>query len=139
MKKIKLRTPRLPEAKAAFSRCLKVAIENAAVVFVSGTASVAKDDTTAHPGDVYAQTMHTYKNIVSILEQSGARFKDIVKFTIYLKTMDDYNIFNKARDEFFQQAGLLRDEYPASTCVEARLCRDDLLVEIEAIALVSHR
>jgi 2-iminobutanoate/2-iminopropanoate deaminase len=131
-----MHTPRLPEAKAAFSRGIKVELDNAVMLFISGTASVAADDSTAHPGDFHAQVLHTYKNIQSLLEKENASFKDIVKFTIYLKTMDDYGRMNKARDEFFHSAGLSRKEFPASTCVEARLCRDELLVEIEALAII---
>ena len=136
IKKTKMHTPRLPEAKAAFSRGLKVELDNVIMLFISGTASVAPDDSTAHVGDFHAQAKHTYKNIQSLLEKENATVKDIVKFTIYLKTMDNYADMNKARDEFFAESGLSREEFPASTCVEARLCRDNLLVEIEALAMV---
>ncbi len=136
IKKTKMHTPRLPEAKAAFSRGMKVELDSIILLFISGTASVDAQDNTAHPGDCYTQAIHTYKNIVSLLEKENASFKDIVKSTVFLKNMDDYSIFNEARDDFFKEMGLLREEFPASTCVEARLCRDDLLVEIEAIAII---
>ena len=136
IKKSQIKTTRLPEAKAAFPRGLKIELDNIIMIFISGTASVAADDSTAHIGDLYAQAIHTYKNICSILEEENASFKDIVKCTIYLKNMDDYSVFNNARDDFFNSLGLTRKEYPASTCVEARLCRDELLVEIEAIAMI---
>lgn len=136
MKKSRMLTYRLPGAKAAFSRGMKVELDSIKLLFISGTASVNAQGKTAHAGDFHAQVMHTYKNIVSLLERENATLKDIVKFTVFLKNMDDYDEFNKARDEFFEKSGLLRKEFPASTCVEARLCRDELLVEIEAIAIV---
>ncbi|MDP3041913.1 MAG: RidA family protein [Candidatus Omnitrophota bacterium] len=136
MKKSLMVTPRLPEAKAAFSRGTKVELDSVILMFISGTASVDAQGKTAHVGDFHAQVMHTYKNIVSILERENAGLKDVVKFTVFLKNMDDYDRFNKARDEFFEKSGLKREEFPASTCVEARLCREDLLVEIEAVAIV---
>ncbi len=139
MKKSKMQTVRLPEAKAAFSRGLKVELDAVSLLFISGTASVDARDNTAHSGELHAQTIHTYKNIVSLLEKENATFKDIVKFTVFLKNMNDYDRFNKARDEFFAQAGLLRNEFAASTCVEAGLCRDELLVEIEALAIVPQK
>lgn len=136
MKKSRMATYRLPDAKAAFSRGMKVELDSMKLLFISGTASVNAQGKTAHAGDFHAQVMHTYKNIVSLLERENADLKNIVKFTVFLKNMDDYDKFNKARDEFFEKSGLLREEFPASTCVEARLCRDELLVEIEAIAIV---
>jgi len=136
MKKNKMVTPRLSEARAAFSRGMKVELDSISLLFISGTASVNSKGETVHAGDFYSQVMHTYKNIISLLERENAGLKDIVKFTVFLKNMDDYDKFNKARDEFFEKSGLVRDEFPASTCVEARLCREELLVEIEAIAIV---
>jgi enamine deaminase RidA (YjgF/YER057c/UK114 family) len=136
MKKSKMVTPRLPEAKAAFSRGTKVELDSIHMLFISGTASVNARGKTVHPGDLPAQVRHTYKNIVSLLEKENAGLKDVAKFTVFLKNMDDYDKFNKAREEFFEASGLIREEFPASTCVQARLCREDLLVEIEAIAMV---
>ena len=133
----KMTTPRLSEAAASFPRGLKVELDNTILMFISGTASVGPNGESCHPGDFHAQAIHTYKNIQSLLEEQNASFKDIVKFTIYLKDMQkDYDNLNKARDQFFQEAGLNRDTVPASTCVEARLCRDELLIEIEAIAMI---
>lgn len=137
MKKSKMITPRLPEAKAAFSRGIKVELDSVILLFISGTASVDAQGKTAHAGDFCEQIRHTYKNIVSLLERENATIKDVVKFTVFLKDMGDYDRFNKVRDEFFKKSGFVSQEFPASTCVEARLCREDLLVEIEALALIS--
>lgn len=136
MIKSRISTPRLPEAKAAFSLGMKVGFDSANFLFISGTASIDAQDETAHINNIYDQAMHTYENIDSLLKQENANFKDIVKFTVFLKTMDDYDKFNKARDDFFEKKGLVRIEFPASTCVEARLCRDNLLVEMEALAVI---
>lgn len=136
MEKNKMATPRLPAAKAAFSRGMRVELDSVILLFISGTASVNAQGETVHAGDFQSQVMHTYKNIVSLLEAENSSLKDVVKFTVFLKNMDDYDRFNKARDEFFEKSGLMRDEFPASTCVEARLCRQELLVEIEAIAII---
>ena len=137
MIKKKMNTPRLSEAKAAFSRGVRVDMAGTTLLFISGTASVDAYGNSVHIGDFDAQVDHTYKNIVSLLEQEGATCKDVVKFTVYLKDMAEYERFDRARHKFFSRAGIPREEFPASTCVEARLCRDDLLVEIETIALLS--
>lgn len=136
MKKSKMITSRLPEAKAAFSRGMKVELDSTILLFISGTASVDAKGRTAHIGDLRAQAIHTYENIASLLKKEKATFKDIVKFTVFLKNMDDYEKFNQARAEFFKKIRLQRKDYPASTCIETRLCRDDLLVEIEAITII---
>lgn len=136
MKKSKMTTSRLSEAKAAFSRGIKVELDSITLLFISGTASVNSQGKTVHSGDFFAQVEHTYKNIVSLLEIEKACLKDVVKFTVFLRNMDDYEKFNQARDEFFDKSGLTREEFPASTCVEAKLCREDLLVEIETIAII---
>ena len=137
IKKTPMKTPRLSEAIAAFPRGLKIELDNITMVFISGTASVGPNSESCHLDDFHAQAIHTYKNIQSLLEKQNATFKDIIKFTVYLKDIKkDYDNFNKARDEFFQKMELTREEFPASTCVEAKLCRDELLVEIEAIAII---
>ncbi|MBU1044484.1 MAG: RidA family protein [Candidatus Omnitrophica bacterium] len=140
LKKTQMTTPRLSEAVASFPRGLKVELDNTIMMFISGTASVGPKGESCHPGDFHAQAMHTYKNIQSLLEEQNASFKDIVKFTIYLKDMKkDYDNLNKARDLFFQEIGFTRQTIPASTCVQASLCREELLIEIEAIAMVPKR
>ena len=58
----------------------------------------------------------------------------IVRTTCYLRDIErDYEAFNEGRTEFFREQGL--DPLPASTGIQAILCRPDLLVEIEAIAM----
>jgi len=137
IKKTQMTTPRLSEAVASFPRGLRVELDNTVMLFISGTASVGPEGESCHPGDFHAQARHTYENIKSLLAEQNATFRDIVKFTVYLKDMQaDYDNLNKARDEFFQEIGLTREEIPASTCVEARLCRDELLIEIETIAMI---
>jgi enamine deaminase RidA (YjgF/YER057c/UK114 family) len=74
-------------------------------------------------------------NITALLASEGATWRDIVRTTCYLRDMDrDYEAFNEERTAFFKQLGV--DPLPASTCIEARLCRPELLVEIEAIAMM---
>jgi enamine deaminase RidA (YjgF/YER057c/UK114 family) len=90
---------------------------------------------TAHAGDFRAQLWRTYRNITALLAAEGATWHDVVRTTCYLRDIErDYKDFNEVRTAFFGWLGL--DPLPASTGIQARLCRDDLLVEIEAIAVV---
>ncbi len=89
---------------------------------------------TVHVGDFRAQTWRTYQNITGLLEAEGATWKDIVRTTCYLRDIErDYEAFNEIRTQFFAEQGL--DPLPASTGIQAILCRPDLLIEIEAIAI----
>lgn len=85
-------------------------------------------------GDFRAQTRRTFSNISGLLESEGATWKDIVRTTCYLRDIErDYKAFNEERSAFYREQGL--DPLPASTGIQAILCRPDLLVEIEAIAI----
>jgi len=64
----------------------------------------------------------------------GATWKDIVRTTCYLRDIErDYETFNEERTAFYHEEGL--DPLPASTGIQAILCRPELLIEIEAIAM----
>jgi enamine deaminase RidA (YjgF/YER057c/UK114 family) len=84
---------------------------------------------------MFAQLWRTYANITGLLAAEGATWKDIVRTTCYLRDIErDYAAFNEERTAFFREQGL--DPLPASTGIQAILCRPELLVEIEAIAIL---
>ncbi len=117
-----------------FSRALRLEFGDVVVLLISGTASIDDQGRTVHVGDFRAQLRRTYLNITGLLESEGATWKDVVRTTCYLRDMDrDYAAFNEERTVFFQEQGL--DPLPASTGIQAILCRPELLVEIEAIAV----
>lgn len=119
---------------SSFSRALRLDIKGVTILLISGTASVGEHGETLHPGDFRAQLWRTYRNITALLEAEGATWKDMVRTTCYLRDMErDYAAFNEIRTQFFKEQGL--DPLPASTGIQAILCRPDLLVEIEAIAM----
>jgi enamine deaminase RidA (YjgF/YER057c/UK114 family) len=119
---------------SSFSRALRLDIKGVTILLISGTASVDENGKTVHVGDFRAQTWRTYRNITGLLEAEGATWKDVVRTTCYLRDIErDYEAFNEIRTQFFREQGL--DPLPASTGIQAILCRPDLLVEIEAIAI----
>jgi enamine deaminase RidA (YjgF/YER057c/UK114 family) len=119
---------------SSFSRALRLDIKGVTILLISGTASVDENGKTVHAGDFRAQCWRTYQNITGLLEAEGATWKDIVRTTCYLRDIErDYEAFNEIRTQFFKEQGL--NPLPASTGVQAILCRPDLLVEIEAIAI----
>jgi enamine deaminase RidA (YjgF/YER057c/UK114 family) len=119
---------------SSFSRGLRLDIKGVTILLISGTASVDEYGRTIHVGDFRAQTWRTYQNITKLLEAEGATWKDIVRTTCYLRDIErDYEAFNEIRTQFFAEQGL--DPLPASTGIQAILCRPDLLIEIEAMAI----
>ena len=119
---------------SSFSRGLRLDIKGIAILLISGTASVDEYGRTIHLGDFRAQTWRTYHNITKLLEAEGATWKDVVRTTCYLRDIErDYADFNEIRTQFFHEQGL--HPLPASTGIQAILCRPDLLIEIEAMAI----
>jgi len=122
------------ERPSSFARALTFDIADVTVLLISGTASVDEEGATIHVGDFRAQCWRTYRNISRLLEAAGMTWHDIVRTTCYLRDIErDYRDFNEVRTAFFGWLGL--DPLPASTGIQARLCREDLLIEIEAIAV----
>jgi 2-iminobutanoate/2-iminopropanoate deaminase len=119
---------------SSFSRGLRLEFGQISVLLISGTASVGPNGETLHAGDVRAQTQRTFANIEALLASEGATWHDVVRTTCYLRDIDrDYAAFNQERTAFYQSQQL--DPLPASVGIQAILCRPDLLVEIEAIAV----
>jgi enamine deaminase RidA (YjgF/YER057c/UK114 family) len=122
------------EKPSSFSRGMRIDIGNVVILLISGTASIDEEGNTVHVGDFRAQCRRTYQNITGLLESEGATWHDVVRTSCYLRDIDrDYVEFNEERTKFFAEQGL--DPLPASTGIEAKLCRPDLLVEMEAIAM----
>lgn len=121
---------------SAFTRGLRVDLPGGIThLLISGTASVGENGETLYEGDFRAQLWRTYRNITKLLESEGATWHDIVRTTCYIRDIErDYKEFNSVRNEFFHTLGL--DPFPASTGIQARICRSDLLVEIEAMAIL---
>ena len=120
---------------SSFTRGMRIALPGATMVFLSGTASIDDEGRTVHVGDFAAQLLRTYRNLTELLASEGADWRDVVRTTCYLRDIErNYDLFNKLRTAFLKEVGC--DPLPASTGIQARLCRSDLLVEIEAIAIL---
>lgn len=88
------------------------------------------------PGDVAAQTTRTLENVKAIVEASGATFDDVVMLRVYLTTREDFPIMNEAYGAFVTahtSSGIL----PSRTTVFTGLPREEMLVEIDGIAIVN--
>ena len=119
---------------SSFSRGLRLDLNGITILLISGTASIDEYGNSVNIGDFRAQTLRTYHNITGLLAAEGATWKDIVRTTCYLRDIErDYAEFNEIRTQFFKEQGL--SPLPASTGIQAILCRPELLIEMEAIAM----
>lgn len=119
---------------SSFSRGMRIDLNGLTILLISGTASIDENGRSVHIGDFRAQMRRTLANITALLASEGATWHDIVRTSCYLRDIDrDYEAFNEERTTFYREQGL--DPLPASTGIQAKLCRPELLVEIEAIAM----
>jgi enamine deaminase RidA (YjgF/YER057c/UK114 family) len=111
-----------------FSRAVRVGD----LVFVSGTVAWGPDGKLVGKGDVYVQAKQTLANIEGYLREMGASLKDVVRTRIYLTDIGRWREVARAHREAFG------DVRPASSMLEiSRLAEPEMLVEIEAVAVLS--
>ena len=120
---------------SSFPRGLRLDFPGVTVLLISGTASIDETGRTVYVGDFGAQCWRTYRNITTLLAAEGATWHDVARTTCYLRDIErDYDAFNRIRTAFFGWMGI--EPLPASVGIQMRLCRDDLLVEIESVAVL---
>jgi enamine deaminase RidA (YjgF/YER057c/UK114 family) len=99
------------------------------IVQVSGTAAIDEHGVSLYPGDIRAQIDCTFNKVQSLLAQEGAGLKDICAATVFVKKQEFAEIFH----EMAAARGL--SDFPA-VCIVADVCREELLFEIDAEAVV---
>jgi enamine deaminase RidA (YjgF/YER057c/UK114 family) len=98
---------------------------------VCGCVGVDKHGNTLGDGTIETQTDGAYESISAVLAEAGATLDDLVMTRVYLTKPEDFEPYKKARQKH------LREKGPGQTVIIAKaLGRADLLVEIEAIAVV---
>lgn len=101
-------------------------------LYVSGLVATDERGEVVGVGDVVEQTRQIFRNLRRVLEAAGAGPGDVAKLTIFMRDVDQRPLINPVRKEFFGE------HRPASTLVEvSRLVREELLLEIEAEAVLS--
>ncbi|HDX9579622.1 RidA family protein [Bacillus cytotoxicus] len=81
-------------------------------------------------GDVKEQTEQVFQNLKAVLTEAGASFETVVKATVFLKDMNDFDVVNEVYSTYFST------NKPARSCVQVVKLPKDVSVEIEVIALV---
>jgi enamine deaminase RidA (YjgF/YER057c/UK114 family) len=117
------------EYGSAFARALEVRLGDAKYVFVSGTASIDDRGRTVHVGDFESQARHTLEAVEALLEVAGGSLADVAQATAFLANPADGRSFERLLAKS-RLAGA-----PLVTTV-ADVCRDDLLFELDATAVL---
>jgi len=117
-------TPSAPKSLAPYSP----AAEAAGLVFLAGQVGLDPATGERAPDDVTAQAVQVMSNIGAVLGDLGLGYDDIVKTTIFLADIDDFNAVNEVYASYFDGA------YPARTTVQAGALPAAFLVEIEVVA-----
>lgn len=82
--------------------------------------------------DIKEQTRQAIENLSNVLKMAGSGLEYVLKTTCYLKSMDDFGIFNNVYAEYFKNK-------PARACVEVARLPKDVMVEIETIAYIPEK
>jgi enamine deaminase RidA (YjgF/YER057c/UK114 family) len=102
-------------------------------VYISGQVALDARGALVGPGDIGVQARQVFENLKAALQVVGAGFDQVVKLNYYLVDASQLPAVREVRDEYVNQRRL-----PASTAVEVRrLFREDLLIEVEAVAVIA--
>lgn len=103
-------------------------VEHNATIYLCG--QTAKDAT----ANIKEQTVTTLEKVEELLEKAGSDKRSILSVTIYLRDMKDFSAMNEVWDAWVEEG-----HQPARACVEARIARPELLVELSVIAAKKNR
>lgn len=118
-------TDKAPAAIGPYSQ----AVEVNGMIFTSGVIPIDPVTNTLVEGDITVQAKQAIGNLAALLQEAGSGCECVIKTTVFIKDMNDFNKVNEVYASFFQ------GECPARSCVEVARLPKDVLIEIEAIAL----
>lgn len=125
MPKTIIETKTAPAAIGPYSQ----AIRTEQFIFTSGQIPL-RSDGSLNDGDIREQTTQVLENLKAVLEASSSSLESVVKCTCFLSDMNHFGAMNEIYASFFT------DNPPARSAVEVARLPKDVLIEIEAIALV---
>jgi 2-iminobutanoate/2-iminopropanoate deaminase len=125
MKKVVVSTTKAPQAIGPYSQ----AISTSELVFTSGQLPINSERGGIVDNDIEGQTNQSLINLSEVLKAAGSDLNRVLKTTVYLSDMKNFEKMNKIYKAFFSTGN-----YPARTAVEVSKLPKDALVEIEAIA-----
>ena len=125
MKQI-IQTNNAPQAIGPYSQ----AVMANGTLYVSGQIPVVPATGAIVSDKVEDQTRQVMENVKAVVEAAGLTLDNVVKTTVFIKNMDDFAVINGSYSEYFKV------NCPARACVEVARLPKDVLIEMEAIAVV---
>jgi reactive intermediate/imine deaminase len=125
MKEI-ISTNAAPEAVGAYSQ----ATSNGSLAFTAGQIPLTPDGELLDDAPIETQTEQALDNLMTVLSQAGAGMEDVLKVTVFLADIDDFDAMNETYAGYFER------EPPARSAVQAGALPNGVGVEIEAVASV---
>lgn len=125
MKKI-INTDKAPAAIGPYSQ----AIEANGFLFTSGVIPIDPATNELVTGGIEVQAKQAIGNLAALLQEAGTSVDKVIKTTVFIKDMNDFAKINEVYASYFSK------ECPARSCVEVARLPKDVLIEIEAIAVM---
>jgi 2-iminobutanoate/2-iminopropanoate deaminase len=127
VKKEAISTSEAPQAIGPYSQGVKAQ----GFLFVSGQIPLDPNTGTVVGSTIEAQTEQVMKNLIAILASQKLDLQHVVKTTVFITNMGEFPRFNEVYAKY------MKSPYPARATVEVGKLPKDVLVEIEAIAVLS--
>ena len=124
MSNFAINTENAPKAIGPYSQ----AINSGELLFISGQIPIDPFTGVFVPGGIEEQTKQVFKNLQEILTVAELGVSDVIKTTIFLQNIKDFDVVNRLYSEFFTAP------FPARSCVEVSALPKGSLIEIEAVA-----
>jgi reactive intermediate/imine deaminase len=128
MSKQVIRTDKAPAPVGPYNQAIATSGQ---MLFVAGQIPLDPQSGIVEEGDIKAQTRQVMANIEAILTEAGACWNDVVKTSVFLSDLANFDSMNQVYAEYFAS-----DTAPARACVEVSRLPKDVLVEIECIAVI---
>ncbi len=121
-----INTSNAPAAIGPYSQ----AVKKGHLLITSGQIPLDPESGEVVGDDIQTQTERVLQNLKAVLEAGGAALDNVIKTTCFLNDMNDFLPFNEVYQKYFE------GDAPARSCVAVERLPKDVLVEIEAIAVI---
>jgi len=129
---VRFNNPVVVSPGKGYSQTVQVDLGNCTMLVLSGQVAFDKDGNLTGKDDLAKQTVQVFTNIKNIVEDAGGSMSNLIKLNYYLLDVSQIQTLRNIRDKFINAA-----KPPASTLVQvSKLFQDDILIEIEATAII---
>ena len=121
-----IKTSKAPEPVGPYNQAIKAG----GFIYCSGQIAIDPVSNEINClGDIKEETIQVLKNLLAVLDAGGAKAKDVIKTTIYLTDLKNFQTVNSIYSNFFNV-----DNPPARACVEVSSLPKGVLIEIDCVA-----